>query len=1634
MKNTQNLIEDTLKLIAQKGYKNNNKDFLKAFAEFLVGLFNVDYVLINTYFLETPTETATIIVCGKEGFLPNIKYNLKDTPCENVINKNICTYPHKIQQLFPKDELLTQMNVESYIGIPLWSSEGEPIGLIAILDSKPIKDTKTIETILQIGAIKAAQVVEQLIFKSTLKKQLKNLKISNSKIKESENKFKIFTNQTSDGYTVADLDGNYVFVNPAFCKMSGYTEKELLKMTVFDMKAKDQSQTSFYNSKSNMEGVPIRVNLQRKNGTEYLTEIVGNNIQIDNKSLVLGTIRDISEKVKIENELKIREQNYRQLFEENPTSLWEMDFTEGYEKLQDVIQSGVKNIEKYMDNNPQFLSILYDTIKTLQVNSASVNFFKAKDKEHLLANTSKLVTEETLACYQKILIEIFKGKTEIIQEVTFLNVSNEAVRGLVKLNILKNKAHNSVKANISIVDITEQKETEERYRGLSDASFNAIFISENGFCLNQNAAAEKMFGYTFDEAITMKATDLIATKDHKLVLSNIMSGNETAYEVTAVRKDGTTFSVEIQSRNATYKGRGVRISAFRDLSYRKELETSIKKSEEKFKKLSNLTFEGVLIHDNGVALDINRSFSKMFGYKSNELVGKNIINLLFPKKYHKQLSESITKRYTIPYEIEGIRKDGSIFPIEIEAREIDNDKDNTLRVSAIRDITKRKKLEAEIQKLYAAVEQSANTIVITDTEGNIEYTNPKFTELTKFSAAEALGNNPRIINSGKQPKEYYTNMWKTINSGNSWSGEFQNKSKCGTIFWEQATITPIKNNEGKIVNFLAVKEDITKRKEDEQKLAIAYETIKESEEALNTILKTVKEGFWLSSKEGNTIEVNPEMCKILGYKEEEILGKSIFEFVDNENAKIFKQQLKIRDLGQSSTYEIELQQKNGNKIPCLFKTSPLFNNEQERIGSFAMVTDISELKKAYETSENQNQELKKLSYELSEKNRLLLESSSRFENLFELSPVSIWEQDYSEAIKLLTKKKKQVKNLKNYLDKNHDFVLECIYSIKIVNVNKSTLDLIGVNNKDELLIQLRKSLSSESIKVLKKELLVIASDDGKELKETAKFIKTDGSEITTILKLVKINNEGKVIVTLNDITALKNAEAAVKKNEQKFRELYEKSGDAILIIKNGIFVECNKSAVSLLEYTSKDDFLNQHPSKLSPLTQSNGLSSSEEAEKMMSLALENGTHRFEWIHVKSNGDEFPVEVLLTAISNDPKNEIIHCVWRDITQRKKAVEELILAKEAAEESDRLKTEFLNNMSHEIRTPMNGILGFSQMLSEPDLEVDKRANFVKIIQSSGNQLLHVIDDIIEISRLGTQQVKLQEEEVCLNDVLLELFSIFDIKAKENKTPLYLKKALSDKQSTILTDKPKLNKVLSNLLENALKFTNNGFIEFGYTIKNNTQNPKLEIYVKDTGIGIKPEKHQLIFERFQQAEKDLSKKVGGLGLGLSIAKENTELLGGEISVESEMMEGATFYVTIPFKPIYTIDESKEKAPTYKILIAEDEEINYMYLETLLKDVLKLSCDIFHTKDGRETVEFCKNNLNIDFILMDLKMPVLNGFKATSQIRKFNANIPIIAQTAYSTIADKDKAMLAGCTNFISKPIDKEELFIIIENILIK
>ena len=375
---------------------------------------------------------------------------------------------------------------------------------------------------------------------------------------------------------------------------------------------------------------------------------------------------------------------------------------------------------------------------------------------------------------------------------------------------------------------------------------------------------------------------------------------------------------------------------------------------------------------------------------------------------------------------------------------------------------------------------------------------------------------------------------------------------------------------------------------------------------------------------------------------------------------------------------------------------------------------------------------------------------------------------------------------------------------------------------------------------------------------------------------------------------------------------------------------------------------------------------------------------------------------------------------DITERKLAETNLLQAKEHAEESDHLKTAFLQNMSHEIRTPMNAICGFSKMLNKPELSDEKRKSFISIIINSTNQLLSIVTDILTISSVDTKQEKVNIQKVCINSNIVDLLAIFKTQAQNQNISLYAKQQLTDRQSEIFTDNTKITQILSNLITNALKFTHEGFIEFGYNLKGEF----IEFYVKDSGIGIKTEMQEKIFERFRQANENINKKYGGTGLGLAISKAFTELLGGKIWVQSEFDKGSTFYFTIPYKPVHEIDktnsptEQNENFPT--VLVAEDEECNFLLIEELLCD---MDLKLIHAKDGKETVEICRTNPKIDLVLMDIKMPIMSGHEAAKLIKEFRPDLAIIAQSAYGLEQEIEK--YSGIfDDYVTKPIDENEL----------
>lgn len=375
----------------------------------------------------------------------------------------------------------------------------------------------------------------------------------------------------------------------------------------------------------------------------------------------------------------------------------------------------------------------------------------------------------------------------------------------------------------------------------------------------------------------------------------------------------------------------------------------------------------------------------------------------------------------------------------------------------------------------------------------------------------------------------------------------------------------------------------------------------------------------------------------------------------------------------------------------------------------------------------------------------------------------------------------------------------------------------------------------------------------------------------------------------------------------------------------------------------------------------------------------------------------------------------------------------VAKEKAEESDRLKSAFLANMSHEIRTPMNGILGFAELLKYPGISDLESKEYINLIRISGNRMLGILNDLMDIAKIESGLMKLDPSGFNLNEQVDYLCTFFSTEAQARDLQIKCMKALPDNDSNLYSDKEKVLAILSNLIKNAIKYSSKGTIEFGYKLNGDF----VELHVKDEGIGIAQEKLNLIFDRFTQVHYSTSGHYEGAGLGLSISKAYADMMGGKIEVSSEEGKGSEFVCTLPFvqvTPETSIDDlvTSEQSNIQsfqhklKVIVADDDEISLIYMSKLIQP---MAAEVLNAKNGLEAVELMRENPNTDLLLMDIKMPEMDGLEATRIIRGFNSRVIIIAQTAYAQNGDNENAIMAGCNNYIAKPVNKKNLYSLLE-----
>jgi len=734
-----------------------------------------------------------------------------------------------------------------------------------------------------------------------------------------------------------------------------------------------------------------------------------------------------------------------------------------------------------------------------------------------------------------------------------------------------------------------------------------------------------------------------------------------------------------------------------------------------------------------------------------------------------------------------------------------------------------------------------------------------------------------------------------------------------------------------------------KLKDVNQELATAKDFAEISETKFRDILdNSIITIYSLNLKTGTYDYLSPSVKDIYGYSSDEFieggLEKSITRFHPDDISRIEDHLNGLLDKKVehfSPTVEYRFKHPKLGWRWMSDTRAVLVDNNNEAVSLIGFAFDNTENKLSLEKLQIQNEEYASLNEEyltlneeLNQTNENLYEtkenaekSEKRFRHLFENNPVSLWEEDFSEVKELLIAKENHVKNLKHYLESNRDFVALCASKIIIKNINKASLNLFKVKNKSQLTEHLTYTFTETSFKTLK-NLLVALSNNETDFVEETEYKNTDGEIIYAIIKVLSSADDSSSIVSIIDITQSKKAELELQKqnseyealaeeykaqnkelytakkraekSEKQFAALFEQSPLSINIFdKSGLTVKANKAWEKLWQ-SDPNEVINKYNVLEDSHAEATGWL------KYLRKAFNGEVVFLPDLEYDPTANNFPGRkrtlqcIAFPIIQNNTVEQIV-LIHQDVTDLKDYEKKLIIAKENAEESDRLKTAFLNNMSHEIRTPMNAIVGFSKMLISPVKTQEQKNKYTDTIIKSSHQILNIINDLLDIASIEAGQIKIKEVAIDLSEICDDIINLLRPEAKKKNIDLKSSKHHLDITESVLTDNFRLKQILENLINNAIKFTNKGSVE----LKCHKKDKYIVFSVSDTGIGIPMNEQNKIFERFRQVESSEYDASEGNGLGLSICKGLIERMGGEIWLESEPGKGSTFYFSLPYNP---------------------------------------------------------------------------------------------------------------------------------------
>ncbi len=1188
---------------------------------------------------------------------------------------------------------------------------------------------------------------------------------------------------------------------------------------------------------------------------------------------------------------------------------------------------------------------------------------------------------------------VFNDKIELEQGDIFIEVAMSPV-------VIDNKV---VGASFFGKDVSEEKkanqallESEKRFKALHNASFGGIAIHDKGKIIDCNQRLSEITGYSFDELIGMDGLKLIAENYRGLVLKNISEGNEKPYEAVGLRKDDREFPVRVEARNIPYGGKTVRITEFRDITEQKLAEAAHWESQVNFKALFEKGPIGVayhrMVYDKSgkpvdyYFLDANQSYQKMTGVNP---VGK-LVTEAFPG-----IENDPFKWFEIFGEVARNGKDVRIqqyFQItdkwyDIVAYQYKQDH----FVAAFFDITEQKHAEIALKErdeiFRHFMENSPIYVFFKDKQIRALQLSNNFEQMLGMPLNEMIGKTMDELFPSEMAKKMVEDDRKVLKERKHAIYEEELNGR----YYTTVKFPIIIDNQPEYLAGYTI--DITEQKK-------AEDTLRNSEERLKILFNYAPVAYYLSDVNGNFIDSNIAAENLLGYNKSELIGKNFLKLKILSPSQILKaQKLLTESLPGNPTGPVEfiLTRKDGTKVTVEITTYPVkIENQTLILGIFRDISD----RKRTELAMKQASENWKRTFQAMHSGIALLDSNQRImqTNLAFQKLLNAWENKLSG---------------KHYLQL-----------------------LFGDNFPKE-------ESPFERMKITKSCETTEIEINGKTCEVLFDPIMDARNKIT-----------GAVVI-INDITQRKRDE----KIQQILHvitgtQMFDKSvGELLIIVRKELskVIDTTNFFVALYQPDTqtlrkvifedeKDDFVEWDARKsLSGQVLKLGkpvlLNSEDEAR----FAKENniellGSPAACWLGVPLMSGEKAIGVMVVQSYIDENAydqaaiRLLILIAHELSiiiERKKMIQDLVAAKDRAEESDRLKSAFLANMSHEIRTPMNGILGFAELLKEPKLSGEEQHMFIDIIKKSGERMLNIINDLINISKIESGQMDVYFSDTNINEQLEFLYNFFKLEAKQKNLKLVVNYPITNEQSSIKTDREKVYAILTNLIKNALKFTKKGTIEFGYEVAEN----ELIFYIKDTGIGIPLNKQKSIFERFVQVNSGPTNVYEGAGLGLAISKAYVEMLGGKIWINSEPGKGTSFFFTLPNslqkETVSEIDKNETLTSGIDtleetILIVEDDETSLLYLNQILKNS---NLKIIVANNGAEAVELCRYNNEIGLVLMDISLPVIDGQLAAEIIKNFKRDLPVIAQTAFALDEEKDKYS-ETFDDYITKPIKADEL----------